>query len=173
MMIDIKIDGLTDCLIENTSGREVKTEYHLLKKKITKDEAKKLQKEGWKFDWSRPQNEGCEVYQLFVQGNSTVQGMIAFRHVLEQMYTFVDIVEASPKNVGKNGEYKGVGAHLFAIACKHSWDVGNEGYVQFEAKTNLIEHYQETLDAHLISDQYMYIDTYGALKLINQYFKEE
>jgi hypothetical protein len=47
-------------------------------------------------------------------------------------------VEAAPHNVGKMGKYKGVGAHLFAIACKLSWDAGNEGYVQFTAKTDMI-----------------------------------
>ncbi|MDD6072531.1 MAG: hypothetical protein PUC12_17230 [Clostridiales bacterium] len=40
------------------------------------------------------------------------------------------------------------------------------------AKTNLIKHYMETLDAHLLDRQNMYIDTYGAIKLINKYFKE-
>ena len=71
-------------------------------------------------------------------------------------------------------EYRlvGVGAHLFAIACKHSWDAGNEGYVQFTAKTNLIEHYKTTLHANLIDQKNMYIDSYGAIELIHKYFKE-
>ena len=80
-----------------------------------------------------------------------------------------DMVE----NIGHLGKYKGVGAHLFAIACKLSWDVGNEGYVQFTAKTNLVEHYRETLGARNIDSQKMFIDSYGALKLIQTYFPEE
>ena len=30
----------------------------------------------------------------------------------------------------------------------------------------------QTIYAHLIDSQNMYIDTYGAIKLINRYFKE-
>ncbi|WP_295860758.1 hypothetical protein [uncultured Fibrobacter sp.] len=102
-----------------------------------------------------------------------VQGMIALKHIRDQFYTHVDIVEAAPENIGKTGKYKGVGAHLFAIACKLSWDVGNEGYVQFTAKTNLVEHYRNTLGARNIDTQRMFIDSYGALKLIKTYFPEE
>ena len=81
-------------------------------------------------------------------------------------------MEAAPFNVGKDGKYKGVGAHLFAIACKLSWDVGNEGYVQFTAKSDLVDHYQKTLQAKAIDWHNMYIDSYGAVALINKYFRE-
>lgn len=46
-----------------------------------------------------------------------MQGRIALKHVCDQFYTHVDIVGAAPFNVGREGKYKGVGAHLFAIAC--------------------------------------------------------
>ena len=81
-------------------------------------------------------------------------------------------VEAAPFNVGREGKYKGVGAHLFAIACKLSWDAGNEGYVQFTAKTDLVEHYKKELHAISIDWHTLYIDSYGAVALINKYFKE-
>lgn len=114
-----------------------------------------------------------EVYELLLKDDTQVQGMIALKHIRDQFYTHVDIVEAAPENIGHLGKYKGVGAHLFAIACKLSWDVGNEGYVQFTAKTNLVEHYRETLGARNIDSQKMFIDSYGALKLIRTYFPEE
>ena len=82
------------------------------------------------------------------------------------------LIENAPFNIGSNGVYRGVGAHLFAIACKLSWEAGNEGYVQFTAKSNLIQHYIETVNAQLIDGQNMYIDSYGALNLIKKYFKE-
>ena len=91
----------------------------------------------------------------------------------DQLYTHVDVVESAPKNRGKNGKYQGVGAHLFAIACKLSWDVGNEGFVQFKAKTDLVEHYREALKAKNIDAQNMYIDSHAALNLIKTYFSEE
>ena len=97
---------------------------------ITKQDANELKLQGWKFDWSVPHQNGYEVYELLLENDDEVQGMIALKYIREQYYTHVDIVEAAPNNVGRNGKYKGVGAHLFAIACKLSWDAGNEGYVQ-------------------------------------------
>lgn len=61
---------------------------------------------------------------------------------------------------------------MFAIACKLSWEAGNEGYVQFTAKSDLVEHYQNTLNAKCLDRQNMYIDSYGAITLIKKYFKE-
>ena len=101
-----------------------------------------------------------------------MQGMIALKHIRDQYYTHVDIVEAAPFNVGSGGKYKGVGAHLFAIACKLSWDVGNEGYVQFTAKTDLVNHYIKTLNAKCVDWHTLYVDTYGAVELIKKYFKD-
>lgn len=134
--------------------------------------ALKLKQNGWKFDWSEPQQKGYEVYGLYVKGDIEVQGLIALKHVSKQYYTHVHIVEAAPDNVGKFGKYKGVGAHLFAIACKHSWLVGNSGYVQFKAKTQLVEHYIKTLNAKCINNNNLYIDTYGAIALMEKYFKD-
>lgn len=172
MEIDIIIDELTNCLIERASGKTLDTEYRLVMKTISKEDANNLMAQGWKFDWSIPHKNGYEVYELMIVGENRVQGMIAFKHIRDQYYTHVDIVESAPWNIGKEGQYIGIGAHLFAIACKHSWDVGNEGYVQFTAKTNLIEHYKNSLRAALIDNKSMYIDSYGAIELIRKYFKE-
>ena len=56
------------------------------------------------------------------------------------------------------------------------WCVGkavDQIYVQFTAKSNLVEHYREVLHAQNINDQVMFIDSYGAIELINKYFPEE
>lgn len=172
MEIDVLVDSLTNCLIESSTGKEFDTEFHKVEGKITKSDAERLRFAGWKFDWSVPQNNGYEIYELYIKNDSTVQGKIALKHIFDQYYTHVDIVEAAPDNVGSDGKYKGVGAHLFAIACKLSWDVGNEGYVQFTAKSGLVEHYRETIGAQNIDRQIMYIDSYGAVNLIRKYFKE-
>ena len=173
MEIDIQIDSLTNCLVCRETGEQLDTEFRLVLKTISKKDAVALQRKGWKFDWSIPHQHDYEVYELLLKDDTQAQGMIALKHIRDQFYTHVDIVEAAPENIGHLGKYKGVGAHLFAIACKLSWDVGNEGYVQFTAKTNLVEHYRETLGARNIDSQKMYIDSYGALKLIKTYFPEE
>ena len=172
MEVDITIDSFTDCLIHTATGIKYDTEYRMVKRTITASEAGELKLNGWNFDWSIPHKKGYEVYELLVKGEDEIQGMIALRHVRDEFYTHVDIVEAAPWNIGKSGRYKGVGAHLFAIACKLSWDVGNEGYVQFTAKSQLVEHYRRTLGAKSINQQLMYIDSYSAIDLIKKYFGE-
>ena len=173
MEIDIYIDSLTDCLICNKTGELYDTEYRLVRKTISTSKANELKLQGWKFDWSIAHKNGYEIYELLLKDNDEVQGMIALKHIRDQYYTHVDIVESAPFNVGQSGKYKGVGAHLFAIACKLSWEVGNEGYVQFTAKTDLVEHYKNTLNAQLLDWHNMSIDSYGAIALIKKYFKEE
>lgn len=173
MEIDVEIDMLTNCLVKRETGEQYDTQYRLVSKTITKSEALQLQNQGWKFDWSVPHSNGYEVYELLLKDTEERQGLIALKHIRDQLYTHVDIVEAAPENVGSNGIFQGVGAHLFAIACKLSWDVGNEGYVQFKAKSGLVEHYAKTLGAKSIDAQNMYIDSYAALHLIRTYFSEE
>ena len=73
--------------------------------------------------------------------------------------------------MGKTGIYQGVGGNLFAFACKQSFELGFEGYVTFDAKTQLIKHYSTHLGAQLISSQRMVIDTLAATQLVKQYFK--
>lgn len=171
MEIDILIDCFTDCLICAETGERCETDYRIASKAVTKKESLKLKAEGWKFDWSIPYQNGYKVYQLYLKNSDVVQGMIALKHIENQYYTHIDIVEAAPFNVGKEGKYKGVGAHLFAIACKESMEAGNDGYVQFTAKTELVDYYVEMLNAKCIDWHTLYIDTNGAVTLINKYFK--
>lgn len=142
------------------------------KKFISKrQDVNEIKLQGWNFDWSVPNQNGYEVYELLLENDDEVQGMIALKYIREQYYTHVGIVEAAPDNVGRNGKYKGVGAHLFAIVCKLSRDAGNEGYVQFTAKTDLVEHYKKELGEKMIDCHTLYIDSYGAIALTNKYFK--
>ena len=164
---------MTDCLVAREDGMVYDTEYRLVSRTITESDAQELKQMGWKFDWSIPHKNGYDIYELLIEGTDEIQGMIALKHIRDQLYTHVDIVEAAPHNIGKSGVYKGVGAHLFAIACKLSWDVGNEGYVQFTAKTDLVEHYRTTLNATNIDAHTMYIDSYGAISLIRKYFMKD
>jgi hypothetical protein len=61
---------------------------------------------------------------------------------------------------------------LFAFACKISEENNFDGYVSFIAKTELIEHYRNSLGAKLVSNQSMIIDEIAAKKLITRYFKK-
>ena len=173
MEVDIRIDGFTNCLLLRETGEEWDTQYRLISRTITKPAAEKLREAGWQFDWSIPHTNGYEVYELLLKDTEDCQGMIAIKHIRSQLYTHVDIAESAPQNKGRKGKYQGVGAHLFAIACKLSWDAGNEGFVQFKAKTDLVQHYKETLNAKNIDKQNMYLDCYDAVRLIRIYFSQE
>ena len=63
MDINIKIDDITNCLIERITGKECDTEYKL-SDIITQDEAKEMISAGWNFDWSKPQQNGYSIYKL-------------------------------------------------------------------------------------------------------------
>lgn len=98
------------------------------------------------------------------------------KHYAADLYTFVSLVESAPWNRSSNGRYMGVGGHLFAIACKESWDNGNEGNVVFESKTDLIEHYTRTLSAKIVNPRIpvkLLLDTRAAANLIQKYFFAE
>ena len=80
------------------------------------------------------------------------------------------LVESAPFNKGKNKLYAGIPGNLVAFACKLSFQRGHEGNVAFISKTQLIDHYVESLGAEHVGGRLMIIDSEAALKLINRYF---
>jgi hypothetical protein len=60
---------------------------------------------------------------------------------------------------------------IVAYACKISVDKGYEGFLAFDAKSALIKHYEQSLQATHFRELRMFIETRAALKLISQYFK--
>lgn len=171
MDVSIAIDKLTDCLVDATTGERVKTHYEAAS--ITVEEAKKLKDEGWNFQWDETQQDGYDVYKLFVDGEDTLQGMISFKADERSLYVEVDIVESAPHNVGSSGKYVGVGGHLFAIACEHSFERKFDGFVAFTAKTNLIEYYKKSLGATQLVGSRMAIETPMARYLVDKYLNEK
>lgn len=171
MEVSITIDKLTDCLIDTTTGEKVKTHYEPAV--ISASEAKQLIKDGWNFSWDKTQEEGYEVYKLFVEGSDQLQGMISFKADEKSLYVDVDVVESAPHNIGHSGQHIGVGGHLFAIACESSFNHGFDGFVAFTAKTNLIEYYETELGATQLVGSRMAIETPMAQYLVDKYLKEK
>ena len=83
------------------------------------------------------------------------------------------LVESAPFNKGRMKMYAGVPGNLVAFACKFSFQKGDEGILSFFSKTQLIQHYIDSLGAMHIGGRIMIIDTIAALKLINKYFPDE
>jgi hypothetical protein len=168
--IDIEIDDLTNSVVHERSGREYPTRilhWSDLQQSQTADLA------GWRFNWpSEAARPTRTVVALVAEGIETVQGLMAFEPA--QGYLHVLLVESAPHNVGPNKVYRGVPANLFAFACIRSIGLGFEGFVAFDAKTELIEHYKVSLGAVRVGrSSRMVIEPPRSLDLVERYFKEK
>ena len=166
--LDFEVDKLTDSILNTISGDSFRTEVSLL----TKNDLKLITKaRGWLFDWKYEFNQpGREVYKLTIADNpDIVQGLISFTMRVDHLYMF--LLESAPFNFGKKKLYEGVPGNLVAYACKVSFQRGGEGFVSFESKTKLIDHYVKTLGAYHFGGQLMVIDTIAAKKLVDKYYK--
>ena len=165
--IDIEIDELTNSIKNVISGDSFSTDIS----RITKADLKKItKKDGWQFDWklelSHPERD---VFKLTIVNNqSIIQGLICLE--VKSDHVYMHLVESAPFNKGKTKIYSGVPGNLVAFACKLSFQRGYEGNVAFVAKTQLIDHYIESLGAEHVGGRLMIINSAAALKLINRYF---
>lgn len=166
--LDFIIDRLTNSIQNTISGDSFPTEVSLLTKADIKQITKKS---GWNFNWkSEFNNNAKELYKLTIINNpNIIQGVICI--TIETDHVFMDLVESAPFNIGKNKLYEGVAGNLVAYACKVSFQKGFEGFVAFDAKTKLIQHYEKILGAYTLGGQRMIIPTKPAQILIDKYFK--
>jgi len=167
--IDVLIDVLTPCLIHRQSGEQYKTEYNSL----TSSDLKRVNaKSGWLFDWKREHSfSDREVFKLQVTGSDDIQGLVSL--TVDQGFVFVHLVESAPANKGSETKvFSGVGAHLFAIACKISFETGCEGFVAVLSKSSLLSHYEQALGAQRIGNGLlMEIKPNHAKLLVEKYFQ--
>ncbi len=83
-------------------------------------------------------------------------------------HIFMHLLESAKFNKGVTKIYLGVPGNLVAFACKVSLDKGYDGFVAFDAKTELVRHYEHTLGATHFRGVRMFIHTNAAIKLISQ-----
>jgi hypothetical protein len=165
--LDFEIDELTNSIRNTVSGDSFQTDVT----RISKSDLKSIsQKNGWLFDWRLelkfPERD---AYKLTIVNNqSIVQGLISLEVKTDHVY--MHLVESAPFNKGKTKIYSGVPGNLVAFACKLSFQRGHEGNVAFISKSQLIDHYVESLGATHFGGRLMIIDTNSALKLMNRYF---
>lgn len=174
--IEIIIDEITPCLRDNFNNTYVDTKYDKIGH-ISSATASQMQKyEKWSFDWNDSDLDDCSIYALYVEGSKQTQGLIACREYKDQNqtkgYIEVALAEANPQNVGAEGRYKGVGAHLFSIASRLSLDLGYDGYVTFISKTDLIQHYIDELHAEILFGSNMQLSPEASKRLVNIYDKK-
>ncbi len=165
--LDFEIDELTNSVrnvitndsFQTTISRIAKTDL----KTITK-------KRGWLFSWrqelSFPERD---VFKLTITNNqSVIQGLISLE--VKPDHVYMHLVESAPFNKGEGKVYSGVPGNLVAFACKLSFQRGHEGNIAFISKTQLINHYIESLGAIHFGGRLMIVDTDAALKLMNKYY---
>lgn len=162
-MIDVEIDKLTNSVEEVASGRSYDTEIVRAKLKDVRP------LNDWRFNWQLEIKER-EVWQMVIPKVSReIQGLISLKR--ERGYVHVVLIESHPANIGRGKLYAGVAGNLMAQAAKLSFELGNGGYVAFDAKTRLIAHYEKTLGAQRVgTSQRMVIDSTAATFLVSKYF---
>lgn len=165
--LDIKIDKLTNSILNTISGDSFPTDVH----PVTKSDLKTVtRKNGWLFTWTTEiKYSDRYVFKLTIRDNpNIIQGLASISDYDDHYY--LHLVESAPFNLGKNKLYEGVPGNLFAFTCKTSWDKGYQGFVSFNSKTKLIEHYEKSLGATNIGGHKMVIFPNEALKLIQKYY---
>ena len=166
---NIEIDKLTRSIENVISGDSFKTEVL----ELTLADIKKIKKTDWVFDWkAEAKSIEKKVYKLVIVYNSSIiQGLISLQDRGDHI--FMPLIESNKFNRGDKKIYLGVPGNLVAFACKISFDKGYGGYVSFESKSKLKEHYKKTLGAHFLFGNFMAIDSKAAVKLIDQYFPKK
>lgn len=166
--LDFVIDKLTNSIENSLTGEIFDTEIT----RINKETIKQITKQDWQFDWrSELKTANKEIYKLTTVNNPTiVQGLICIED--KDDHIFMHLIESAKFNRGKEKVYLGVPGNLIAYACKVSVDKGYRGFLAFDAKSSLIKHYQQTLNATHFRGLRMFIEPGAAAKLILQYFKK-
>ncbi len=165
--LDFEIDELTNSIRNVISNDSFQTTISQLTKLDLKSITKK---KGWLFNWRQelgfPERD---IFKLTIVNNEKIiQGLISLEVKFDHVY--MHLVESAPFNKGKEKVYSGVPGNLVAFACKLSFQRGHEGNIAFISKTQLIDHYVETLGAVHFGGRLMIINTNSALKLINTYY---
>ena len=167
-LLDIEIDKLTRSIENAISGKSFKTEMIEMKPA----EINEITENDWVFDWKKEEKQlKRKVYKLVVVENpGIIQGLLSLQDRGDHI--FMSLIESSKFNRGEKKLFLGVPGNMVAFACNISFEKGYSGYVSFENKTKLIEHYKKTLGAQILFGNFMAIDTKAASKLIAQYFPE-
>lgn len=163
-MLNVVIDELTNSVIEVATGKSFSTSV----KPTTIEELQTLEID-WQFDWIAEFDRG-EVFKLIVSKlGRQIHGLISLSP--REDHIWINVVENHPENIGRRKKYAGVAANLIAYACKLAFEKGHDGFVSFDAKTELIAHYQQTLNATQVGrTQRMYLDRAAAQQLVDKYF---
>ena len=164
--LDFEVDKLTTSIENSISGEIFDTQVSHV------TEIKHIKKIEWVFDWHKEiQDSSKKVFKLTTINNpDIIHGLISLTDKGDHI--FMNLIENAKFNKGEKKLYRGIAGNLVAFACKTAFENDYDGVVSFIAKTQLIEHYKQTLGAKLFAGNRMFIDTKEAYVLTTRYFKE-
>lgn len=142
--LDFEVDKLTNSIENVVTGDSFPTDITLISKT---DLFVATKKNGWQFDWKLEFKEPArDVFKLTIVNNqSVIQGLISLE--IKSAHVYMHLVESAPFNKGKTKIYSGVPGNLVAFACNLSFQRGHQGNVSFFSKTQLVQHYIDSLGA--------------------------
>ena len=165
--LDFEIDELTNSIKNVVTGDNFQTDIL----RVTRNDLKQItKKNNWLFNWKQElKHPERDIFKLTITNNQhVIQGLISVEVKFDHVY--MHLVESAPYNKGKGKMYSGVPGNLVAYACKLSFQRGHEGNVAFVSKSQLIDHYIESLGAIHFGGRLMIITENAALKLVNKYY---
>ncbi|PIQ20669.1 MAG: hypothetical protein COW65_13690 [Cytophagales bacterium CG18_big_fil_WC_8_21_14_2_50_42_9] len=167
-LLDFEVDKLTNSIENAITGEIFNTEIT----KITAKQSRQIKKADWLLDWHLElKDQNRDIHKLTTLYNPTIiHGLISLSD--NHDHIFMNLIESAKFNKGEKKLYKGVAGNLIAFACKTAFEKNYDGIVAFVAKTQLIEHYKQTLGAKTFAGNRMFIDTKESLSLVKQYFKD-
>lgn len=168
--LDFIVDKLTNSIENVVTGDSFATSVSVISQADLKNITKKNK---WQFDWRTEYRQPeKDVYKLTIVNNqSIIQGLICLE--IKSDHVYMHLVESAPFNKGESKMYSGVPGNLVAFACKLSFQRGHQGNISFFSKSQLVQHYIDTLGAMHFGGRIMIINTVAALKLIQKYFPDE
>jgi hypothetical protein len=166
-ILDFEIDKLTNSIENTRTGEVFDTEII----QITSKNSKFIKQKDWQFNWKQELLiSKRQVFKLTSVNNfAIIQGLLSIED--KQDHIFMHLLENAKFNIGQDKMYLGVAGNLVAFACKVAFEKGYDGYIAFDAKTELIKHYEKSLNATLFRGQRMFIEEEAAEFLVSKYFK--
>jgi hypothetical protein len=123
---------------------------------------------GWKFDWAIAATS-MRVFKLVDPTDPDgILGLMALEQ--RENYVEVGLLECSAENVGQNKRFRGIAGSLFAFAAHLSFEIGAQGFITIEAKSELVDHFKQTYGFERVGNsQRMILGTLPASRLIATY----
>lgn len=164
--VSIQVDKLTHSIEDAKTGERFETSVT----QLLPAHLGEIKKSHWLFDWKEEVLvPGREVYKLWVDGKpKVIQGLVSLEDVGNPIH--LHLIESAKFNRGNARAHFGVAGNLFAFACRMSLEMGYEGFVSFDSKTRLIDHYVKNIGASRLHGNRLYIDQEVAKRLISLYF---